>query len=135
MKKLLLCLAFAILANQVYAVNFKVVATLPEGQDGDYGFIRAIDSNNSGNPELIFNVHKGLGVYFVAAYEYTPINNYSFAETLATGGDHIFWNAGYIDDDSLTDIIMQGTTADSFLVYESRTYNIYPDSIVWGGGG
>ena len=135
MKKLLLCLAFAILANQVYAVNFKVVATLPEGQDGGYGFIRVADTDHNGYNELIFSVHKGLGVFFIVDYNYSPYNQYVFAETLAYGGNYIPWSVGYLDNDSLTDIIIQGgSTADSFLIFESRAYNSYPDSIVWRGG-
>jgi len=129
MKKYLLILFVAFVVSQGFAFNFKTVATLPEGQDGYYGFIRVFDTNHNGLKELIFNSYRGLGNWYIIDYEYALNNQYSILDTIAFYyGDG--WTLGYIDNDSLADIIIQ--RRDTIIVFESPSYDSCPTKKVWG---
>ncbi len=131
-KYTLICVIF-FLTGISAAINLKQIAYLPKGIYAGGGFVRVFDTNHNGLPEVI------LAYYNPPAqpdsllfYEYRPVNKYEIVIALS-GNNYYSWDIGYIDNDNLTDIIVQGPTNETLRVYESGDYNSYPESLVWIG--
>jgi hypothetical protein len=119
-----------LLCSVCWAVNFKQVVYIDRGKLAFYGFIKAYDTNQNSNKELLFYIREGLTKpKYLAAYEYSVINTYTFADTLINASAYLF-DVGDVDCDNLTDIeTMTGIASNC--IYESANYNNYPKKIVW----
>lgn len=110
--------------SHLWSISYKQIAYIPKGQFVCFGFIRAFETNHNELNEIIFTTN-----YNTLDYEYRAINKYVLANTLVYQW-YLFWDVGFLDYDSLCDIIVQG--AESIRVYESPDYNLYPTNYVWG---
>ncbi len=126
MKKLLI-LTFMI--ETVSGLNFKPVSYFDNGVPYSMGRVRAFDSNHDGFNELVFYGKHRLGEPFrTVFYKYSPWNRYVCADSFMGSIGILPWAIGYLDNDSLTDLV---TTACSLLVFESPDFYSYPKSKVW----
>jgi len=111
------------------ALNFRKVAEFPMGAMAikPFGF----DTDHDGNQNLILSpVYSYLPIYI---YEHIGYDHYVLEDTIIWS---YLWDVGYLDTDSLIDMI--GTIGEwpyRLYVYESPTYNSNPINIVWQDSG
>jgi hypothetical protein len=132
MRKTIYIFVVILFYGLAYSAQFKVISNINEGQDGGYGFVRIVDTNYNGKPELIFNTYKGIGNWYVIDYEYAETNQYFQLDTLSFYYG-TSWDVGNLDDDSLMDIVMQNKKGDSIVVFESPSLDSCPTVKVWSG--
>jgi hypothetical protein len=124
-------MAVGILAGSASGLNFKRVAYIPSGIIWCYGYIKGMDLNGDGVQDLVFgtDINSQLGAAF---YSYRPYNLYTFRDSFRYADPY---DAGYLDRDSLLDVVAQAwnITSDTFYirVYEAPNRTSYPTVPVW----
>jgi len=131
-KRICLCiLMVGMVAGSAKSLNFKQVAYIPSGIVWSSGYIKGIDANNDGYEDLIFRTYLGQwqGTVF---WGYRPYNRYIFEDSVTWP---LFWEIGYLDSDSLLDMITQyadTSSSDHFIyVYEPPNQYAFPKIPVW----
>jgi len=116
--------------TSVHGLSFKQVAYIPSGITWSEGYIRGMDVNNDGLEDLMFRTYMG-GWQGTVFWGYRPYNRYVFEDSAEWA---YFWDVGYLDSDSLMDIITQYATApnDVYIrVYEQPARGFFPRVPVW----
>jgi len=144
MKVLMILLMVPILLYS-QTINLRKTTYLPCGAEGNQTHVKVFDANHNGRNDLIFTGYWTQGgikvqVYF---YEYNNYDSYLLRDSIYVCTDPSFYDVGYLDNDSLTDAIIQcnlGGVYSYIVVFESSDYFSYPTQIVWqwqyefGGG-
>ncbi len=117
--------------------NFKQTGYITKGIAGSWGFIRCLDANRDNNDDLIFSAvtRDSFSTLF---YSYRQWDRYSLVDSLQWHKNRrgISWDVGYLDNDSLYDMVVKRTdpdTAPYYLIeiYEARTDTSFPKKLVW----
>jgi hypothetical protein len=119
------------LAVQGQGLNFKRVSYLPQGIVWGYGYLQAGDWNRDGYQELAFLTAFG-SVYNMAFYGYRPYNRYVLLDSSVHRP--MPWAAGFLDNDSLYDVITQATDTNGnncISVFEQPDPFSLPTRLVW----
>jgi hypothetical protein len=124
-------LIFCSLVGSASGLNFKQVAYIPSGMIWGYGYIGTMDFNNDGFLDLSFGTIESQ-ISYVKYYSYRPYNRYTFQDSFRYG---YCWDSGYLDQDSLPEIITQSwdSLCDTtyIRVFESVDRNSFPKIPVW----
>ncbi len=133
MTKLLATVPF--LVGLLGAISFKPVGYFDNGMAPSGGQILVFDANRDGFDEIAVAGRVGLNrPQRLVFYKYTPWSRYvahdSLVRPLNTGC--YFWAIGYVDDDSLPDLV---APSDSMRVFESIDPRSYPKVLVWADSG
>lgn len=100
--------------------NFVQIAYIAQGMTGK-AHLCGCDTDHDGLEELLFCGHGNVWLY-----EHIGNNQYELVLGLPDRGS---WAAGDIDDDSLSDIVVQ--TTDSLEIFESLAPDSHPNHCVW----
>jgi len=117
-----------------WAVSFKQVARIPVGLCAGGGRVKGMDANHNGQNDLIF----GASFYrrgYVAFVEHAGWNQYALTDSIVPIDRDFSWDIGYLDNDSLVDVITQHYDPDSITrniaVFEAPDRDSYPTRRVW----
>ncbi len=119
------------------SINFRQTAFIPVGVEGCYGSVKGFDANHNGSGDLIFAALYATPPlrYYTAYYEYSPWNRFILKDSITPINCDNPWDIGYLDNDSLTDVVCQHYDPDSLKsairVYESPHYYAYPTRLAW----
>ena len=137
MNRILLLIALTSLA-QAQMINLRKIAYLSRGACGSYTRVKVFDANHNGKNDVIFQgtwSEEGIGaVGRVLFYENTALDKYDLRDSIYVCTCPSFYDIGYLDNDSLTDAVVQcnlGGVTSYAVVFESRDYYSYPTQIVW----
>ncbi len=119
-----------------WAVNFKQVARIPVGLAYSLGRVKALDANHNGRNNLIFGARYEMPArLYVAFWEHQSSNHYTLVDSITPIDRDYSWDIGYLDNDSLVDVITQHYDPDSITrniaVFEAPDRDSYPTRRVW----
>ena len=130
-KTFLLSLFILALVGEVGAISFRQIAYIPKGMTWGYGYIRGADMNHDGFQDLAFSATVQPLTGGILYYGYRPFNRYVSEDSFPRA---VFWDVGYLDQDSLLDIAAQAWDSSNITyvrVYESASRDSFPMQLVW----
>ena len=119
------------------AISLRKVAILPRGAFSDYTRVKVFDADHNGKNDIVFKGGWTEGnntmsqVFF---YGYDDYDCFRLRDSINICTAPGFYDIGHIDNDSLTDAIVQcnlGGVYSYAVVFESPDYYSYPTQIVW----
>ncbi len=117
-----------LLIYPLWSINFRQTAFIPYGVC--FSRVPCLDSDHDGRDNIILKTVSS-GLPQVQYWEYRPFDWLNLEDSIIRQGGGLE-TAGWIDNDSLTDMIIG--TWDTLRVFESPTINSHPTRVVWRWG-
>ncbi len=121
-----------IIVSGALGLNFRQISYIPKGMTWGYGYIRGLDLNNDGFQDLAFSAAVQPGTGGTLYYGYRPFNRYVSEDSFPRA---LFWDVGYLDNDSLLDVTTQAwdsATNNTYIrVFEAETQVSFPKILAW----
>jgi hypothetical protein len=127
-------IGLCLLPLQASGLSFRQVAYIPNGIVWGFGYMKGGDWNRDGYQDLLLLPSLG-GTYNMTYYGYRPYNRYVLEDSSVHRA--MPWDAGFLDGDSLYDVVTQTPVPDSIStkwyinVYEQPDPYSLPTRLVW----
>jgi len=132
MKKVFILLFLVGLINQMCGnlINFRLIWTIPYSCPTNNA--KCFDSDQDGDNNIVFAYGTLQVDPHIQFWEYSGFDRYQLEDTLAFIGS--VQDIGYLDSDSLIDLLVMFHSNESLVVFEQTNPNVHPKNRVWQYG-